>query len=204
MFARLSLSLSKPQNKLKKKNTHQRTSSYAGYINTEINLTLRKAFVLSFYLNVAINLRSPWRYWLNYITCQQNRRSAPAKMTDNIKQKSKPLLNLQFLWKIVKERFHCRKMHGKKMKNPTNSLMKTNFVFRCAWSELELNKFFFAVIVCKGWCPWLNRTFKEKKSVYFIPTRLFWSSFFFTRRTSQPRTLSSDAPVARCNNFCFW
>ena len=79
--------LCKPQNK---KKTQQRISSYASYMNTEINLTLRKAFILSFYLNVAINLRSTWRYWLNYITCQQNRCSAPAKMTDNFNWKSKP------------------------------------------------------------------------------------------------------------------
>ena len=73
-----------------RKNTPKNLSSYASYIDTEINLTLSKAFVLSLYVNVAINLRSPWGYWLYYITCQQNRRSAPAKMTDNFNWKSKP------------------------------------------------------------------------------------------------------------------
>ena len=78
--------LCKPPNK----KSHKRISNYASYINTEINLTLRKAFVLSFYLNVAINLRSTWRYRLYYITCQQNRSIAPTKMTDNFNWKSKP------------------------------------------------------------------------------------------------------------------
>ena len=50
--------------------------------------------------------------------------------------------------------FSLSKGAWKKLKNPTNSLVKTNFVFRYALSELELNKFYFiVVIVCKGWCP---------------------------------------------------
>ena len=70
------------------------------------------------------------------------------------------------------------------MKNPTNSLMKTNFGFRFAYSELELNNFFFVVIVCKGWCPWLNRPFKEKSQFMLFPLGYSDLAFFLEENIS--------------------
>ena len=62
-------------------------------------------------------------------------------------------------------------MEKKKMKNPKNSLMKTNFAFKIClkWIRIELNKFIFFSHCFWRMVPLTESSFKKKNQFLLSP-----------------------------------